>query len=353
MKPILIADDLPLDQRESISRLKQEIHDWFRTHPDRASAVHGIALFGSRAIGLCDPELSDWDLYLIREDDAPHGPLPSDDIHMFEECPTEWHRSTLSDYRNTLKASSLSLSRAVEKFGIPIYGSIPETTDGNGAKKNINTMHIDQLTDSLLGIATIGATLPNEISAYLLHKAREFPSRTREGEPYVPELFKHSSNFAEHVCKLIVLFRGLTPYTIHNLDLLADQLQKEDPYRDRIAALNGATREGNISLYATPSPPPDKAQDEPVHRSKTRIADTMRLLRDFLSENGSAIQTKHVPNESAVLLKMRIDHWEIMVETRLNEILHENPSERWIEPIWQDSRLISSSLNELLRRIPS
>ena len=51
MKPILIADDLPLDQRKSISRLKQEIHDWFDAHPDRASAVNSIALFGSRAVG--------------------------------------------------------------------------------------------------------------------------------------------------------------------------------------------------------------------------------------------------------------------------------------------------------------
>lgn len=338
------------DSQASIDRLREEIHGWFVANPSRASAVYGIALFGSRAVGRSDPTLSDWDLFLICQDDAPPGPLPSDDLHIFENCLAEWHASTVSGYLNGLNTSSLSLSRAVERFGIPLYGSIPRTPGNYSINKQVN-MNLNQLNGCLLGITAFGADLATHVKTFILKQGDGFPNRTRQGEPYVPELFKHSSNFAEHVSKLIVSFRGITPSSIHKLNLLAEHLDNDDPYRERIAALNGATRDGNIALYATPSLSSEKVEDESVSRSIERSTDSVRLLRDFLVDHGSDITFDHGSAGATREFKSYTRTWSTMVEKELSVTFSENPSEQWIGSMSQDASTISSLLNDLYDRL--
>ena len=337
------------DSQASIDRLRKQIHGWFDANPSRASAIYGIALFGSRAIGRSDPTLSDWDLFLICNDDAPDGPLPSDELRIFEGCATEWHLNTVSGYLSGLSASSLSLSRAVERFGIPLYGSIPRALEEHRVQKQ-DSMNLSQLNGSLLGITAFGGSLVLYVDAYLASQSIGFPIRTTKGDPYVPELFKHSSNFAEHVSKLIVSFRGITPSSVHDLIQLALHLDMADPYRDRIAALNGATHDGNIALYAVPSRSPEKVQDEPVSRSIERSVDSVQLLRDFLFDHGSDITIEIESDETIRKLEYYINRWNARVEKELNAAFSENPSEQWIGSMAQDASTISRLLSGLYER---
>ena len=337
------------DSQASIDRLSKKIHGWFAENPSSANAVYGIALFGSRAVGRSDPTLSDWDLFLICHDDAPDGPLPSDDLLIFEGCTTEWHLNTVSGYFHGLNASSLGLSRAVERFGIPLYGAIPCSLEDQRVEK-LDRLRLSQLNDALLGITAFGADLATHVKTCVLAQDEGFLSRTRQGEPYVPQLFKYSSNFAEHVSKLIVSFRGITPSSIHDLTELALHLDMGDPYRDRIAALNGATSVGNISLYAERSRPPEKVRDEPVSRSIERSADSVRLLRDFLVDHGSDISIEHDSAETTGNLKGFIRFWRNLVEGELSTTFSENPSEQWIGSMSQDASTISRLLSDLHER---
>ena len=337
------------DSQASIDRLRKKIHGWFAANPSSANAVYGIALFGSRAVGRSDPTLSDWDLFLIRHDDAPDGPLPSDELRIFEGCATEWHLSTVSGYLAGLNASSLGLSRAVERFGIPLYGSIPRSLEDHRVQKR-DRMNLSQLNGSLLGITAFGGSLVLFVKAYLACQSIGFPMRTTKGEPYVPELFKYSSNFAVHVSKLIVSFRDITPSSIHDLTELALHLDIDDPYRDRIAALNGATHDGNIAMFADPSRPPEKIQDEPVSRSIERSTDSVRLLRDFLVDHVSDIAVEHGSVETTGKFKRYIRIWRNLVDEELSVAFSENPSEQWIGSMSQDAGTISRLLSDLYQR---
>ena len=156
------------------------------------------------------------DLFLICNDDVHDGPLPSDEMRIFEGCALEWHLDTVSGYLDGLNASSLSLSRAVERFGIPLYGSIPRSLEDHRVEKR-NAMNLSQLNDSLLGISSFGAALVPQVKTCLARRLKGISTQTRKGEPYLPQLFKFSSIFAEHVSKLIVSFRGVTPSSIHDL----------------------------------------------------------------------------------------------------------------------------------------
>ena len=338
-----------IDSQASIDRLRKQIHGWFDANPNRTSAVYGIALFGSRAVGRSDPTLSDWDLFLICNDDAPDGPLPSDELLIFEGCATEWHTNSFSGYLNGLNTSSLSLSCAVDRYGVPLYGSIPRVFDESKIETRFD-MNQTQLIGSLVCITAFGANLTAEITTYLSHKSRGFPVRTSEGDPYVPELFKFSSNFAEHVSKLIVAFRRVTPSSIHDLVALAQHLDLDDPYRERIAALNGALRDANISKFAVPSPPQDKAQEEPTSRSTERSVDSVRLLRDFLEDHESDFAIVHEPEEMMRRLEIYVQKWQDKVDKELSAAYSENPSAQWLGSMSQDAGTISRLLVDLHNR---
>ena len=333
----------------NIDRLRKQIHGWFAANPSSANAVYGIALFGSRAVGRSDPTISDWDLFLICNDDSPDGPLPSDELRIFEGCATEWHLNTVSGYLNGLNGSSLSLSRAVERFGIPLYGSIPRSLEEHKVEKQ-DSMNLSQFSGSLLGITTFGGALVLQVKTYLTRRRKGISTQTRKGDPYLPELFKFSSNFAEHVSKLIVSFRGVTPSSIHDLTELALHLDTDDPYRERIAALNGATHDRNISLYANHSRPPDKVQDEPVSRSIERSTDSVQLLRDFLIDHGSDITVAHESDETIRDLADYLETWSLAVEKELSAAFSENPSEQWIGSMAQNAGTISRLLSDLHAR---
>ncbi len=337
------------DPRASIDRLRKKIHGWFAENPSSANAVYGIALFGSRVVGRSDHTLSDWDLLLICHDDATDGPLPSDDLLIFEGCATEWHMHTVSGYLDGLNGSSLGLSRAVERFGIPLYGAIPCSLVDQREEK-LDRLSLSQLHDALLGITAFGADLATHVKTCVLAQDEGFLNRTRQGEPYVPQLFKYSSNFAEHVSKLIATFREITLSSIHDLTELALHLNMDDPYRDRIAALNGATRSGNIALYADPARPQEMVQDEPVSRSIERSADSVRLLRDFLVQHGSDISIEHDSAETTGNLKGFIRFWRNLVEEELHAAFFENPSEQWIGSMAQDAGTFSRLLSDLYAR---
>lgn len=333
-------------QNDRIAHVREEVTKWIGQYPERKSAISAIALFGSRAVGLDDPELSDWDLLLVRNDDASPGHWPSDDLYIFEECPMEWHQRTVSGYLEELKSSSLSLSSAVERFGVPLFGRLPNTSEFDRSGHNLR-MSIDELIGFLLGISSFGASLIAPIKTYLSQREAGYPFRTRDGQPYVPQLFKNSSNFAEHVSKLVVAFRDITPDTVHNLERVASQLPLDDPYRERITALNGATREGSIFLYARSSRDPDKLEDEPVQRSTARIVLSFRLLLDFLQDHGSEMEKRSTEQETADLLKWYVTSWRSEVANELSSLASENPNETWIEAIRHDSDGIARHLDDL------
>ena len=275
--------------------------------------------------------------------------MPSDELRIFEGCATEWHLNTVSGYLDELNASSLSLSRAVERFGIPLYGSIPRSLEEHKVEEQ-DSMNLSQLNDSLLGISCFGAALVPQVKTCLVRRRKGISNQTRTGEPYLPELFKFSSDFAEHVSKLIVSFRGVTPSSIHDLTELALHLALDDPYRERIAALNGATHDGNISLYAKKSRPPEKVLDEPVSDSIARSVDSVQLLRDFLVDHGSDITIEHESDETMNDLEDFIETWRMEVEQELSAAYSENPSEEWVGRMAQDAGTISRLLSDLHER---
>ena len=352
MTPDTRINDLTAAQRASILRLKERITGWFDAHPDRARDFQSITLFGSQAIGRADSELSDWDLYVVMHDDAPDGASPAEDVYIHENCPTEWHRNSVSGYLRGLNESSLSLSCAVEKFGVPIYRCVPDANPREWVYSEAN-MDINQFVASLLGVVTIGERVPITVSNYLDSKTVGFSSRTRSNEPYDPIMFKDSSNFAEHVAKLIVAFRGVTPRTVHELDKLAEQLASEDAYRDRIAALNGATRDGNISIYSRQEKSPEKVEDEPVEKSKARLVDAFRLLQEFLTQHADDFDVSSVTTEVADEFRFRFNQWDRRVCQELSQLVVDAPAEHWIESLERDSNRVLDIFDALLRRVDS
>ena len=350
MHPSVRIDALPAEQRQSIARLRVRLNDWFANHPERVEDFQSITLFGSRAVGLADPELSDWDLYVIMKDDAADGPSPADDLILHDDCPTEWHRRSVAGHLAGLEWSSLDLSRAVEKYGVPLYGKVPDSPSHEFSGTVLN-MNIEQFNAHLKGVVGVGVNIPTQVDGYLEGLAEGFPDRTRQNEPYDPDLFKYSSNFAEHVSKLIVAFRGVTPRSVHKLNELAEQLESSDPYRQRIADLNGATRDGNIAQYNQPPPPPDKAEDEPIERSTTRLVGAFSLLRDFLKEYANAIEPVTESDAVRRSFSLKVRRWRNSTVLRLEDVFKEAKSEEWIEQIARDASLVGSIFERLLERV--
>ena len=270
-------------------------------------------------------------------------------MRIFEGCALEWHLDTVSGYLDGLNASSLSLSRAVERFGIPLYGFIPRSLEEHKLEKQ-DSMNLSQLNGSLQGITTFGAALVPQVKTCLARRRKGISTKTRKGEPYLPELFKFSSNFAEHVSKLIVSFRDITPSSIHDLTELALHLDSDDPYRDRIADLKGATADGNIAMFADPSRPPEKIQDEPVSCSIKRSVASIQLLRDFLVDRGSDFAVEHESDETISDLDDFIETWRRVVEKELSAAFAENPSEKWVGSMARDASAISCLLRDLYER---
>ena len=350
MDPLKRIEVLPSEQQGSIERLRDRVGAWFQEHPERISDFHSITLFGSRAVGLADSELSDWDLYVIMQDDAPKGTSPADQLILHENCPTEWHRNTVSGYLEALHGSSTNLSRAVEKYGIPIYERVP-TSSSLKLKEGIHNLNLTQFNASLLGIVSTAESLSSKINVHYDSDEDDFSHVTHAGEPYDPDLFKHSSNFAEHIAKLIVKSRDIVPRTIHQLDRLAQQLAKDDPYRDRIAALNGATRDGNIAIYMDPAPPKQKAEDEPLAKSYQRIEGAFCLLDDFLADYAERIE----PDQSNPLatreFKRYMKRWKRHVEGSLAPVTRSNPTAEWLQRTLKLAKSISIHLRQMLHRI--
>ena len=351
MTPDRRIESLSPDQRASVESLKTRIQSWFDAHPSRQQAIQTVALFGSRAVGEADSEISDWDLYIIMsDDDELKGSTPADELSTHENCPTEWHRNSVTGYQNGLQRSSLDLASAVEKFGIPIFGELPVTNEIERTKPE-RIMNIDVLTGFLLGIVLVAKSVVIHIPDHLDGVAKGFPAHTSAGEPYDPELFKYSSNFAEHVAKLVIASKGITPKTIHKLEELAMQLEPNDPYRARIANLNGAKRDGNIAVYANPTPPANRAEDEPASRSLQRVIDAFRLLSDFLAQKASKVVLDSENSETLPALSSRLATWRRVVVAELAEISSQRSSDEWLKQLHRDSITIYELLDSVLQRL--
>ena len=350
MEPQKRLEVLPREQQGSIERLRHRVGAWFLEHPERAPDFQSITLFGSRAVGLADSTLSDWDLYVIMQDDAPKGSSPADQLSLHEDCPTEWHRNTVSGYLEALHGSSTNLSRAVEKYGIPIYERVPPSPSLN-LKEGIRILNLTQFNGSFLGIVSTAVSLGSQIWSHCDSDDDEFSHFTREGEPYDPDLFKYSSNFAEHVAKLIVTSRDIVPRTIHQLNELAQQLSTDDPYRDRIAGLNGATRDGNIAIYSDHKLSKEKVEDEPLTKSYQRIEGAFCLLDDFLTDYAERIETDQSISLARREFERYLKRWERHVVGSLARVVRAYPETEWLQRTLMLARSISTQLRQMLHRI--
>ena len=286
-------------------------------------------------------------MYLILHDGVLSKPTLADDLRTHEFAPIEWHTSTVSRHLASLNDSSLTLARSVAKFGISLYGDLPRPAETQITRVESN-FKIKILVDHLVGIRLFAATVPDAVQEYLASKSLGFVTHTKIGKPYEAVMFLRSSELAEHVARLIVAFRNVTPHSIHQLDVLASQLEPVDPYRSHISSLKGAKRVQNISIYASNSA---SAEDEPVDQSKTRLLGTFRLLRDFLRDNADAFDPIDVSRTTQHRLGRRISAWHRSVVRRLEVIAADSPTETWVRTLTQDATLIQASLSDLLSRI--
>jgi len=137
-------------------------------------------------------------------------------------------------------------------------------------------------------------------------------------------LRKESADFAEAVAKIITYYRtDKEPAFSHNLERLAAALRDGDPFKPRLASLNGQTQRLHSDHYRGLG----DMSAEPALRSAARMRDTFSILRDFLSDTGLSadrLETRVLSPAAWSNVRRQIeskeDVWESHVVAQLEDL---------------------------------